>query len=256
MKIVLLLTYDGTEFSGWQKQKNFRTVQGVLEEAARSVFSQEVKITGSGRTDAGVHALGQVCEFEAETTIPPEKIRECFNRILPPDVKVRKSAEAPAGFDCTRAKKSKIYRYRAYFSECEMPLSERYELRISKKPDLAAMREAAALLVGEHDFAAFRAVGSSAKTTVRTLHSVTVWAREEIGATHYAIDVCGNGFLYNMVRIIAGELLAVGQGKSMEALLKALATGDRALLAGTLPAKGLSLLKTEYEPPLFGGTEE
>lgn len=253
MRYVFSLSYDGTEFSGWQKQANARTVQSVLEEAAAEIFRGEVKITGSGRTDAGVHALGQICQLDGETNIPAERLRECFNRILPPDVRILKSAQAYEGFDCTRAKKKKTYVYRAYFAESELPLSERFEVRLPQKPDLAAMRAACALLTGEHDFAAFRATGSSAKTTVRTLYSAECRAREEEGAAHYEIEVCGNGFLYNMVRILAGELFQIGFGKGAAALKEALNTGERSLLAKTMPAKGLTLFKTEYETPVFGG---
>lgn len=254
MKYVLAISYDGTDFSGWQVQKNGRTVQGVLEEAALEIFRTKTKIKGSGRTDAGVHARFQVCEFEAETTIPAGKLRECFNRILPPGVSVLKSAEAPADFDCTRAARKKTYAYRAYYSECALPLCDRYEARLAEKPDIGRMQRAAKLLVGRHDFKAFSATGSSAKTSEREIYSLTV--REEkgdLGASRYEIEVCGNGFLYNMVRIIAGELFAIGCGKSEEALKKALETGERSLLAKTMPARGLVLVNTEYDLPLFGG---
>lgn len=253
MKYVLGVSYDGTQFAGWQIQKNHRTVQGVLEEAAFEIFRKETKIKGSGRTDAGVHALFQVCEFEAETTVPAQKLRECFNRILPSDVSVVKSAEAPENFDCTRAERKKTYLYRAYFSECALPLIERYEARLSSKVDVERMRRASRLLVGRHDFKAFSATGSSAKTSEREIHSITVCESEDgRGAIHYEIEVCGNGFLYNMVRIIAGELFAVGFGKEERAIKEALESGKRSLLAKTMPAKGLVLVNTEYDTPLFG----
>lgn len=252
MKFVLGVSYDGTDFAGWQIQNNGRTVQGVLEQAAFEIFGKETKIKGSGRTDSGVHAHFQVCEFEAETSIPAEKLRECFNRILPPDLSVIKSAAAPAGFDCTRAARKKTYCYRAYYSEYPLPLSERYEARLPNKADTARMRKASKLLVGKHDFKAFSATGSSAKTSEREIYFVGIREREEQNAIHYEIEACGNGFLYNMVRIIAGELFAVGFGKSEEAINEALETGKRSLLAKTMPAKGLVLVNTEYETPLFG----
>lgn len=252
MKYVLAVSYDGTDFSGWQIQKNGRTVQGVLEDAARSAFGRDVKIKGSGRTDAGVHALFQVCEFEAEISVPARKIRDCLNRVLPPDVGVLNSAEAPAGFDCTRAARKKTYVYRAYFSECALPLCERYEARLSARADAERMRRAGQLLVGRHDFKAFSATGSSAKTSEREIRSLTVHASEDgRGAAHYEIKVCGNGFLYNMVRIIAGELFAIGAGKEERFMKEALETGRRELLAKTMPAKGLVLAGTEFEIPLF-----
>ena len=251
MKYVLAVSYDGTHFAGWQIQKNARTVQGVLESAAREIFQTPVKVKGSGRTDAGVHALFQVCEFEADTSIPAEKLRECFNRILPPDISVIKSGAAPEGFDCTRAQKKKIYAYRAYYSACTLPLFERYETRLLDKPDVARMKSAARLLVGTHDFKAFSATGSSAKTSEREIVSIDVREREQGGGTHYEIEVCGYGFLYNMVRIIAGELFAVGFGKEEAAIQKALETGQRSLIAKTMPAKGLVLIDTQYDEPLF-----
>lgn len=251
MRYVVLVGYDGTHFSGFQKQPEGRTVQGELERAAAEIFGKETKVAGSGRTDAGVHAEGQVCHFDAETSVPAEKLRECFNRILPPDLRVLKSAAAPAGFDCTRGAKRKTYCYSFYYAEAELPLMERYAVRIKEKPDLAKMRAIAALLVGEHDFKAFCAAGSSAKTSVREVYSVTVEERKG----RYEISVCGNGFLYNMVRIIAGELIAAGCGKQ-EGITAAFERGERNLLAKTMPAKGLRLVSVEYGVPLFGSAPE
>ena len=251
VKYVLAVSYDGTDFAGWQIQKNGRTVQGVLEEAALEIFGKETKVRGSGRTDSGVHAYFQVCEFEAETSIPAEKLRECFNRILPPDVSVLKSAEAPSGFDCTREARKKTYCYRAYYSESPLPLVERYEARLFNRADTERMKRASELLVGKHDFKAFSATGSSAKTSEREIYSITIRESESGNAVHYEIEICGNGFLYNMVRIIAGELFAVGSGKDECAIKEALKTGKRDLLAKTMPAKGLALVNTEYGINLF-----
>lgn len=246
MRYVLLVSYDGTDFCGFQKQKVGRTVQSELERAAFEIFGVETKIAGSGRTDAGVHAEGQVCHLDAETNIPAEKLRECFNRILPPDLRVLQSAAAPEGFDCTRSAKRKTYCYSFYFSESELPLLERYAVRVKEKPDSEKMRRAAALIEGEHDFKAFCASGSSAKTSVRTVYSVRLTERGGL----YEIRITGNGFLYNMVRIIAGELIAVGCGKQ-EAITAAFESGERKLLAKTMPAKGLRLIGAEYGVKLF-----
>lgn len=250
MRYVLLVSYDGTEFSGFQKQPKGRTVQGELERAAAEIFGRETKVAGSGRTDAGVHAEGQVCHLDAITNIPANKLRECFNRILPPDLRVLESALAPEGFDCTRGAKRKTYCYSCYCAESEHPLIERYAVRLKEKPNLEKMRAAAELLVGEHDFKAFCAAGSSAKTSVREVYSVAI----EEHAGKYEISVCGNGFLYNMVRIIAGELVAVGCGKQ-EGITAAFEGGERNLLAKTMPAKGLRLVKVEYSVPLWDATE-
>ena len=148
MRYALIVSYDGMDFAGWQRQKNARTVQETLEGAAEIIFSVPVKITGSGRTDAGVHARGQVCHLDAETSVPAERLRECFNRLLPPDVRVLQSTAAE-GFDCTRGAKRKTYRYFAYYAPCEYPLYERYSVRLGERPNVEAMRAAAELLVGE-----------------------------------------------------------------------------------------------------------
>ncbi len=252
MRIALKLSYDGTHFSGWQIQPNGRTVQGELERCGERIFGVPVKITGSGRTDAGVHALAQVAQFDVETNIPAYKIRECFNCLLPPDVRVLESAPAPDCFDCTRGAKRKTYRYRAYFAPCELPLLDRYAVRLKERVDLEKMRRAASLIEGEHDFKAFCASGSSAKTSVRTVYGVTVDCYREQGATVYEVTVCGNGFLYNMVRIIAGELFAIGSGARDERSLRlALDGGERSLLARTMPAKGLTMVGAEYENSPF-----
>ena len=254
MKYVLLICYDGTDFSGWQKQKNARTVQETLESAAEQVFQQKVKITGSGRTDAGVHAMGQVAEFEVETSVPAHKLRECLNGVLPSDVRVLESAAAPQDFDITRSARQKTYEYRAYFAPCEIPLMNRYAARLISKPDVTKMQNAAKLLLGEHDFAAFRAAGYTSKTSVRTLYAVEISEAEGEGYTQYVISVTGNGFLYNMVRILAGELFAIGCGKE-EGITAAFETGARNALAKTMPPQGLILKKVEYGAPLFGAKE-
>ena len=251
MRYALLLSYDGTDFAGWQIQPQKRTVQGVLAEAAKEIFGAETKVTASGRTDSGVHALGQVAHFDAVTTIPAEKLAQCFNRLLPPDVKVLKSAQAPEDFDCSRGAKKKTYVYSAYYAQTELPLLRRYAARLAERPDAEKMRAAAQLLLGEHDFAAFRSSGFTSKTSVREIYCVDIIERPEKEHTLYQIRVTGNGFLYNMVRILAGELFAVGCGKE-QMITKAFLSGERKLLAKTMPPQGLLLEKVEYETPIFG----
>lgn len=252
MTAALLVSYDGTHFSGYQRQaKGERTVQGVLESAALEIFGTPTRVTASGRTDAGVHAAGQVCGLTAETSIPAEKLRECFNRLLPPDVRVLASAEAPEGFDVSRAAKKKTYRYRTYFAESELPLRSRYAARLKQRPDLSKMRTAADLLTGEHDFLAFSSSGSSAKTSIRTLYAVKISEETENGHTMYEVEVTGSGFLYNMVRILSGEIFAVGCGKDIGDIRRAFETGARSCLAKTMPACGLTLMGVDYGFPLF-----
>ena len=254
MRYVLLICYDGTDFSGWQIQPGKRTVQGVLAEAAQAIFRRETVITASGRTDAGVHARGQIAQLDADTTIPGEKLAACFNRLLPLDVKVLKSAEAPEDFDCTRGAKRKTYVYSAYYAETEYPLLSRYAARLSQKPNAERMRAAARLLVGEHDFAAFRSSGFTSKTSVREIYEIEITERPEKGYTFYEIRVTGNGFLYNMVRILSGELFAVGCGKE-EGITRALESGARSELAKTMPPQGLVLEEVDYSVPIFGAGE-
>lgn len=257
MNIALKIAYDGTDLSGWQIQTNGRTAQGEIERALESAFGARARVTGSGRTDAGVHAAGQVCNFALADgiKISPERIADALNTFLPPDVRVLESAAAPEEFDACRSAKKKTYRYSVYFSRRENPLLERYAVRVGESPDFARLRACADLLEGEHDFAAFSSTGSSVKTTVRTVHSVEVspYANEIAGTLCADIDVCGSGFLYNMVRIMAGALLDCGAGKlPLSAVEKALCTGERDLLGKTMPAKGLTLLSVEYGFPLFG----
>lgn len=257
MNIALKVCYDGTGFSGWQIQKNGRTVQGELEGAVSSAFGGFSRVTGSGRTDAGVHAAGQICNFSLADgiQIPPGRIADALNAKLPPDVRVLESCAVPEEFDACRSAKKKTYRYSVYFSRRENPLLERYAVRSGECPDFARMSGCARLLEGEHDFAAFSSTGSSVKTTVRTVYSVETAPRADEyaeGVPGVYIDVCGNGFLYNMVRIMAGTLLDCGTGKlSLAAVEEALRTGNRELLGKTLPAKGLTLLRVEYPFPLF-----
>lgn len=257
MRYALLIEYDGTHLSGFQRQKKGeRTVQGELERAAEEVFGTAVRVVGSGRTDAGVHAAGQVCHLDGETTIPAHKLRDCFNRLLPPDIRVLKSGTAAENFDCTRGAKKKTYVYTAYFADTELPLLDRYAARLPALPDPEAMRRAAELIVGEHDFKAFCAAGSSAKTSVRTIYALDVEHSHTENAEVFRIRVTGNGFLYNMVRILAGELIAVGCGKSTECIGRAFCTGERSLLARTMPAKGLLLQNVDYGAPIFAAAEE
>ena len=257
MRYVLLVQYDGTFLSGFQRQKKGeRTVQGELERAACEIFGTATRVVGSGRTDAGVHAAGQVCHLDGETTIPPHKLRECFNRLLPPDIRVLRSGAAAEGFDCTRGAKRKTYVYIAYFAQTELPLLDRYAARLPALPDLGAMKKAAELVVGEHDFKAFCASGSSAKTSVRTVYSAEVEKSRTANAEVFRIRITGNGFLYNMVRILAGEIFAVGCGKNTDCICRAFQTGERSLLAKTMPAKGLFMENVDYGMPIFSATEE
>ncbi len=248
MRYVMKIAYDGTAYAGWQCQKNAPTVQETLENAVQAALGVRLRVTASGRTDAGVHAVGQVCHFDADVSVPPERMPDCLNRFLPSDVRITEGGAATTDFDSNRSAKRKTYCYALYVSSREMPLKERYAVRIDDAPPLTELRKAAKLFEGEHDFKAFCAAGSSVKTTVRTVYAVRVEEGESYGSRDIRVYVTGNGFLYNMVRTLTGELLDLAAGRrTEESLRKAFASGERALLGKTMPAKGLTLLQVEYE---------
>lgn len=249
MRFVMKVAYDGEAYAGWQRQKNALSVQEALENAVLTSLGEKISITGSGRTDAGVHAVGQVCHFDSDAiTVPPEKMPDCLNRYLPPDVRVIDGWGATEGFDSNRSAKRKTYCYSLYEAEREMPLKEKYAVRVDKLPSLDCLQSVARLFEGERDFKAFCASGSSVKTTVRTVYEVRVTEGESFGSRDVKIYVTGNGFLYNMVRTMVGELLDLASGKREEiSLLRAFETGDRSLLGKTMPAKGLCLMQVDYE---------
>ena len=248
MRYVLKIAYDGTEYAGWQRQKNALSVQECLENALEQALDIDVRVVASGRTDAGVHAAGQVCHFDSDSlTVPPEKLPDCLNRFLPPDIRLLEGWEGRDGFDSNRSAKRKTYCYSPYESRREMPLLERYAVRVDELPKIEDLRRVAKLFEGEHDFKAFCASGSSVKTTVRTVYEVKVEEMETFALRVVKIYVTGNGFLYNMVRTMAGELLDLASSKKAEeSLQKAFQTGDRNLLGKTMPAKGLLLQSVEY----------
>ena len=242
--IKLTLSYDGTNYCGWQKQKNGVSVQEIVEKALKELTGQEISVVASGRTDAGVHAEAQVVSFEYDGNIPPERLYLALNQHLPDDIKATGSSEEGKSFNARKSAKKKTYVYSFYVSKTMLPLKERYATLVKEKPDLSLMEKASKLLIGEHDFSAFCSVGSSVKTTTRTIYSIDVLEEGD----NINVYVCGNGFLYNMVRIIAGTLLEIGQKKrTEESIIKALESGKRELLAKTLPAKGLSLKSVEYK---------
>ena len=249
MRYVMKIAYDGTEYAGWQRQKNALSVQEALENAIETALGVNVRVTASGRTDAGVHAAGQVCHFDSDTlTVPPEKMPDCLNRFLPSDIRIVDGWGADVNFDSNRSAKRKTYCYSLYVSKREMPIKERFAVRIDDAPSIESLQAAAKLFEGEHDFKAFCASGSAVKTTVRTVYEVKVEESESFGSRDIKIYVTGNGFLYNMVRTMTGELLDLASGKRrVESLHKAYETGERGLLGKTMPAKGLLLLKVNYD---------
>ena len=247
MLYVLKIAYDGTDYAGWQTQKNASSVQECIEQAIYESLGVEARITGSGRTDAGVHAAGQICHVALECTVPPERMPDCLNPYLPPSIRVLEGWEGQPNFDACRSAKRKTYRYTLYCGRREHPLLERYATRVDSLPAIEELQKIARLFEGEHDFKAFCSSGSSVKTTVRTVYSVELVQRFEMGVRIVDVYVCGNGFLYNMVRTMVGELIEISIGKrTPESLQQAFSTGERSLVGKTMAAKGLTMMSVEY----------
>lgn len=243
MRIKLVIQYDGTDFCGWQIQAGDRTVQEEIEKAIMRLTGEKVNLVGSGRTDSGVHAERQTAHFDVSATVPPEKYAAALNPLLPADVKILESAAAEEGFHARFSAKRKTYEYRLYVSETALPLKERYATRVPAPLDVKKMREACAYLLGKHDFKCFLASNSSVKDTVREIYSADMGEN----GNDISFTVCGNGFLYNMVRIIVGTLVKIGEGKIPPEAMKDIIDGKNRGFAGkTMPAKGLTLKNAEY----------
>lgn len=243
MRYKIVVEYLGTNFCGWQNQKNGLSVQEALEKALSELLKTPITVFGSGRTDAGVHALGQTAHFDAATSIPAEKIPFAVNILLPETVKVKSCEVAEDGFHARFDAKKKTYIYKIYISPHSSPLRLAYAEQIPVELDIEAMRKAALYLEGTHDFKAFSSTGSRTKDNIRTVYGVEITRI----ADEMEIEVTGNGFLYNMVRIIAGTLVDVGKGKiPFDAIPGILLNGDRASAGKTLPPYGLYLKSVEY----------
>ena len=247
-RFVLVCEYDGTAYCGWQRQINGPSVQQVLEETLARLTGEAVTVTGSSRTDAGVHALGLCAHFDSATRIPPDKLAFALNTMLPPDIRIRESSPAPEGFHARYSACGKVYRYAFFNSRHDCAIGRQYAAHVPLELDERLMHEEAQALCGTHDFAAFAASGSVATSTVRTIYRAQVTRSGET----VALTVLGDGFLYNMVRIIAGTLMEVGTGRRAPgAIARAIETGDRLALEQNAPAKGLTLMRV-----LYGGDEE
>lgn len=242
-RVRLTVAYDGTNYHGWQTQNNGITVESELNRCLSELLGERVEVIGASRTDSGVHALGNIAVFDTKNRMPADRISYALNRRLPEDIRIQKSEEVSAGWHPRRRASRKTYEYRIYRGEFPMPVKRLYACFVYQPLDVEKMRRAAQYLTGEHDFRSFCQAGSQAKSTVRTLYEVTL---EEQGAD-LVIRVCGSGFLYNMVRILAGTLIEIGKGKqepdSMKAVLEA---RDRSAAGPTAPACGLTLIKYEF----------
>lgn len=244
MRIKLMIEYDGTAYGGWQRQNNAPSIQAEIESAIEAVTAEKVVITGSGRTDAGVHAWGQVAHFDTESGLTPERFAFAINAHLPSDITIRESEAVNDDFHARYDAKGKWYRYSIYNHRQPSALHRTFHSHVPVELDVAAMQRALPAIIGRHDFAAFMSAGSDLTDTVRQITA----ARLHQDGYGIDIDVLGNGFLYNMVRIIAGTLIDIGRGKLDEHALSAmLQHKNRELGGATAKPNGLMLMQVFYE---------
>jgi len=242
-RVRLTVAYDGTNYHGWQIQKNGITIESELNRCLTELLGEPIQVIGASRTDAGVHALGNIAVFDTGHQMPGRKIAYALNQYLPEDIRIQKSEEVAPDWHPRRCKSRKTYEYRFYRGEFPMPVKRLYSFFTYAELDVVQMREAAAFLEGEHDFRSFCQTGTQAVNTVRTIYDLQV---EEQGP-ELVIRICGSGFLYNMVRIIAGTLLEVGQGRRVpESMTDILAAKDRSAAGPTAAPQGLTLIKYEF----------
>lgn len=244
--IKLIVAYDGTEYNGFQKQlgTGLPTVQEILENTISRQMMREVKVVGASRTDSGVHALCQVISFNGyDWRIPTERIPLAINGFLPDDIVIKHAEDMPDDFNARFSAKGKKYRYKVYNSRVPDPFMQRYSLFEPRTLDIEAMKEAAEYLKGTHDFSAFRAEGTPVKSAVRTLYSIDI----EVSGSLIDLVFTGDGFLYNMVRILTGTLLDIGLKKySPVQVKKLLESGKRTMAGPTVPPWGLFLVEVYY----------
>ena len=269
-RYMLTVAYDGTGYCGWQLQPNGITVEEELNTAISGLLQQDIQVIGASRTDSGVHAFGNVCVFDADTRIPAEKLALALNQRLPEDIRIRSSREVAPDFHPRHTDTIKTYEYKIYNDRIENPVTRLYSKFCYYKLDIAKMQEAAAYIVGEHDFTAFCSAGSSVQSKVRTIYSCEVFAENTTFAGEFHADesksstagaapgpydfgrmitirITGNGFLYNMVRIIAGTLIDVGTGRTKPSEVgEIIESKDRSRAGDTAEARGLTLVKIYY----------
>ena len=253
-RVLMRVAYDGTKYSGWQVQPNAVTIEGVLNEALGQLTGETIQVIGASRTDAGVHSLGNVAVFDTESRIPPEKMCYAVNNLLPQDIRAIESIQVPDDFHPRHCDSVKTYEYRIWNDSFPSPTLRLYSHFTYRKIDVDKMKSAAAKLVGEHDFGAFCGSGSQAETTVRTIYSIDIIeerCEDYESGRMIRIRVKGSGFLYNMVRIIAGTLLDIGTGiLEVSVIDRCLETCNRADAGPTAPACGLTMIGIKFEQPL------
>ncbi|BBF44414.1 tRNA pseudouridine synthase A [Lachnospiraceae bacterium KM106-2] len=243
-RVLLKIAYDGTNYCGWQYQPNAITIEQKINEALSDLLGEKIEVIGASRTDSGVHAYGNVAVFDTETRIPSDKLMFALNQRLPEDIRIQDSFDVASDFHPRKCKSSKTYEYRIQNHKVLMPTERLYTHFIYYHLDVDAMREAASYIVGEHDFASFCSSNTQVLTTVRTVFSIDITEENEI----IKIRIKGNGFLYNMVRIIIGTLIKVGVHNYPPEYVKTIIEAkDRHKAGPTAPAKGLTLIKIDYD---------
>lgn len=241
--IKLVIAYEGTHYYGWQTQLDKVTIQGTIENAIRTITKGNISLIGSGRTDRGVHALGQVANFITETKIEAAKIKLALNANLPKDIRILNSEEVSLEFNSRFDAHNKTYMYQIYNDRVNSPFYDRYSYFVPSELNFENMELASNFLVGTHDFKGFMAAGSEAKTTVKTIYSTKLVKEDKI----IRLYVNGSGFLYNMVRIISGTLIDIGKGtKKISCIQDALEMKDRTILGHTARPEGLFLKQVDY----------
>lgn len=242
-RVRLVVAYDGTNYHGWQIQKNGITIESELNRCLTGLLREKIEVIGASRTDSGVHALGNIAVFDTRSRMPAEKISYALNQRLPEDIRIQKSEEVALDWHPRHCESRKTYEYRIYRGQFPLPTKRLYSYFTYHGLELVSMREAAAYLEGEHDFKSFCQTGAQVLSTVRTIYSVELLEEKE----DLVIRICGNGFLYNMVRIIAGTLMEIGQGRrSPKDVPRILEACDRSAAGATAPAHGLTLIKYEF----------
>ncbi len=242
-RVMLTVAYDGTAYCGWQIQPGKKTIEGVLNRCISELTGETVEVIGASRTDSGVHALGNIAVFDTDSSIPAEKFSYALNRSLPEDIRIRDARETAPDFHPRRYESRKTYEYRIYNAPFPLPTKRLYTHFTYVPLDVERMSRGAAFLVGEHDFRSFCSVDTQAKTTVRQIDFIEVRRQDR----EIVIRIAGRGFLYNMVRIIAGTLMEVGRGQMPPERVKdILEAGDRQAAGPTAPACGLTLVGYEF----------
>jgi len=242
--IKLLIEYDGTNYLGWQVQPKGPTIQGILEERLGLLTGEKTRLFGSGRTDSGVHAIGQVAHFKTESSMETHRMQRALNSLLPPDIVIQKMEEVEESFHARKHSKSKVYEYRILNRDLRSVFHRGYVWHIPQRLDFKEMGKATQYLIGEYDFSSFRSVGSPTRTTVRKVTRAE-WKRGRSGLVRFEIEA--NGFLKQMVRAIIGTLIEVGKGKmSAVEFRRILESKERSKAGPTAPAHGLFLKEVKY----------